>query len=99
MKDFEKWGHLSQIIWKDTTSVGCYTSSCAPPGANPQACNPADGQPYLKNTQCGMNPGTPAFFTVCNYYPAGNVQGEYSRVQAPKSGKFVQVTENGVTGM
>ena len=99
MSQFEGWGHLSQMIWKDTTSVGCYTSSCAPAGADPQLCNPADGQPYLKGTVCGTNPGTPAFFTVCNYYPAGNVGGQYSNVQAPQGKGFVQMTGNGIVGM
>ena len=99
MQDFEKWGHLSQIVWKSTTSVGCYTSSCAPPGADPQLCKPGTNEPYLANTVCGTNPGTPAFFTVCNYYPAGNVQGQYSNVQAPKNNNFVEITETGVIGM
>jgi len=28
MDQFERWGHLSQIIWKATTSVGCATVVC-----------------------------------------------------------------------
>lgn len=96
---FEGWGHLTQIIWAATTSVGCYTSSCAPPGADPQLCNPATGESYLKNAICGPNPGIPAFFTVCNYYPAGNVGGQYSNVKAPKGGKLVAMTKNGLVGM
>lgn len=28
MTNFEKWGHFSQIVWKSTTSVGCYTQHC-----------------------------------------------------------------------
>lgn len=28
MTNFEKWGHFSQIVWKATTSVGCYTQHC-----------------------------------------------------------------------
>ena len=99
MSQFEGWGHMSQMLWKDTQSVGCYTSSCAPPGADPQMCNPSTGESYLKNAPCGPNGGEPAFFTVCNYYPAGNVGGMYSQVGAPKGGKFVQMTENGVVGL
>lgn len=28
MADFHQWGHFSQIVWKDTVSVGCYTQHC-----------------------------------------------------------------------
>lgn len=28
MAEFEKWGHLSQIIWKGSTHVGCATVKC-----------------------------------------------------------------------
>ena len=68
--NFESWGHFSQIVWSDTTSVGCYTYDCSPAGQpSTQDCN-ANGHPYLANTNCGPG-GTPAVFTVCNYYPAG----------------------------
>lgn len=26
--DFEKYGHFTQIVWKDTTHVGCVTYTC-----------------------------------------------------------------------
>ena len=28
MSNFEKWGHYSQIVWKSTVQVGCYTQYC-----------------------------------------------------------------------
>ncbi|KAJ9253107.1 hypothetical protein DTO207G8_4408 [Paecilomyces variotii] len=28
MTNFEKWGHFSQIVWKGTKEVGCYTKVC-----------------------------------------------------------------------
>lgn len=28
MDNFEHWGHMSQMVWRDTTAVGCYTSYC-----------------------------------------------------------------------
>lgn len=28
MTNFEHWGHFSQIVWKDTTEVGCATVMC-----------------------------------------------------------------------
>lgn len=34
MSNFEKWGHFSQIVWKATTSVGCYTQHCTDGLAN-----------------------------------------------------------------
>ena len=26
------WGHFSQIVWKGSTSVGCYTADCSSGG-------------------------------------------------------------------
>ena len=26
--NFEAWGHFSQVVWKGTQTVGCYTASC-----------------------------------------------------------------------
>jgi hypothetical protein len=28
MSNFEKWGHFSQIVWKDTLTVGCAVQIC-----------------------------------------------------------------------
>lgn len=28
MSDFESWGHFSQLVWKDTTDLGCYAKLC-----------------------------------------------------------------------
>ncbi|TKA54733.1 hypothetical protein B0A49_12010, partial [Cryomyces minteri] len=32
MTNFEKWGHFSQIVWKNTGSVGCATQDCSASG-------------------------------------------------------------------
>ncbi|KAK0363254.1 hypothetical protein LTR59_014180 [Friedmanniomyces endolithicus] len=32
MTNFEHWGHFSQIVWGNTTSVGCATQYCNGPG-------------------------------------------------------------------
>ena len=77
MGGFDGWGHYSQVVWSDSESVGCYTSTCFPAGGDPQGCKP-DGSSYLKNTPCGdgypgETVGDPAYFTVCNYYPPGKL--------------------------
>ena len=28
LTNFRAWGHYSQIVWRDTTEVGCYTAYC-----------------------------------------------------------------------
>ena len=31
MSNFHEWGHFTQLIWKDSTQLGCHTHFC-PPG-------------------------------------------------------------------
>jgi len=50
-----QWGHFSQIVWRDTSSVGCYTSNCTASGLGNIA------------PSTGIRP----YFTVCNYGPPG----------------------------
>lgn len=57
MSMFEKWGHFSQIVWKDSKTVGCATYHCD----------------NLENADGGSSD-----YTVCNYYPPGNVGGMYA---------------------
>jgi len=60
---FDKWGHFSQIVWKGTTHVACYTKTCK---------------------KLGNVDGDDIPFTVCNYSPPGNYDGEYGdNVLAP----------------
>lgn len=61
---FEQWGHFTQIVWKDTTHVGCATVMC--------------------NGLANIDSSMPLPFTVCNYSPPGNYDGEYAdNVLAP----------------
>ena len=53
-------GHFTQLVWKDTKSVGCGRKEC----------------------DNGNNAGSQGWLVVCEYWPAGNVEGEYkSQVQ------------------
>ena len=59
--DFEAWGHFSQIVWKKTTKVGCYTHTCA------QLQDPNHGTPVpnVDYSVCNYNPpGRNTTFTV-----------------------------------
>jgi hypothetical protein len=68
--NFHVWGHMTQIVWTNTTSVGCATVDCSATG--------------LANTGGNVSP----YFTVCNYYPPGNYEGEYANsVLAPRGDK------------
>jgi len=50
MSNFENWGHMSQIVWKSSTSVGCATQYC--PGG---LANTGSGvSPYF--TVCNYSP-------------------------------------------
>jgi len=46
-----QWGHFSQIVWKATTSVGCYTYDCSSTGLGNTASNVP---PYF--TVCNYSP-------------------------------------------
>ena len=66
MATFHEWGHLSQVLWKKTTHVGCVTIDCG-------SKMTIDGSP----SELGL-------YTVCNYSPPGNYEGEYAEnVAAP----------------
>lgn len=51
MTNFEDWGHFSQIVWKDTTAVGCATYDCSSSGL---ANTGGDVSPYF--TVCNYSP-------------------------------------------
>lgn len=99
MSNFGHWGHFSQVLWKDSKTVGCYTHTCTPSFDRLLECK-SDGTSYLSGVKRGNNgDGIPAQFTVCNYYPLGNMGGAYDNVGAPKGHATVQVTKSGTTGL
>lgn len=51
MSGFEKWGHLTQILWKDTTHVGCVTTNCK--SLQNVDNSPSEAIPY---TVCNYSP-------------------------------------------
>jgi hypothetical protein len=61
MNNFERWGHFSQIVWKSTTSVGCYTQYC-PSGL----ANTGGGvSPYF--TVCNYSPPGKSDLSLTHY--------------------------------
>ncbi|KAK3503880.1 CAP domain-containing protein [Neurospora crassa] len=50
----EETGHFTQLVWKDTTDVGCAARWCQ-----------------------GWNAGRGGWYLVCEYWPRGNVVGEF----------------------
>jgi len=67
----EKTGHFTQLVWRNTTSVGCGVA----------ACNGKDG--------------TPGYYVVCEYYPAGNIVGSEGK---EKNGYFIDNVKKQIKG-
>ncbi|KAL1601516.1 hypothetical protein SLS60_006431 [Paraconiothyrium brasiliense] len=66
MDTFHEWGHLTQVLWKKTTHVGCVTIDCG-------------SKMTIDGASSELN-----LYTVCNYSPPGNYEGEYAEnVAAP----------------
>ncbi|KAI1321961.1 PR-1-like protein [Xylariaceae sp. FL0255] len=55
----EKTGHFTQLVWKDTTAVGCGRRLCT---------------------------GGHGWYLVCEYWPRGNIIGEFKEEVDPSSG-------------
>ena len=77
MSLFEKWGHFSQIVWKNSTKVGCYTMDCSQQGL---ANVGPDTPPHF--TVCNYDPPGKHMYRACLVVPsltmhAGNYAGEY----------------------
>lgn len=63
MAQFEQWGHFSQIVWKDTKTVGCATVHCP----NGLANTGSTVSPYF--TVCNYGPpGNYGYATLIAYH-------------------------------
>ena len=55
---FDGFGHFTQIVWKETSEVGCATFDCSGAGKGPKGLG-------------NVGSSVPPFFTVCNYKGPG----------------------------
>ncbi|KAF2182829.1 PR-1-like protein [Zopfia rhizophila CBS 207.26] len=70
---FHSVGHLTQMLWKDTTKVGCFSADCS-------------GKMFVPDESGNLKSSEMDKYTVCNYAAAGNVAGGYAKnVAAPIS--------------
>ncbi|KAK0669270.1 CAP domain-containing protein [Cercophora samala] len=67
---FSQWGHFSQLVWKDSKQVGCFTALC-PAGT------------IVKDMM--------SLYTVCNYFPVGNMGGAYGKNVLPPLGQPISI--------
>ena len=74
--NFEHWGHFSQIVWKATTTVGCWTQYC-PNGLGNVG---SDVAPYF--TVCNYKP--PGNVAGAYAKNIGKPKGEPTVTIAPK---------------
>ena len=69
MTNFEHWGHFSQIVWKDTTKIGCATQDCTSSGLANVGSNVA---PFF--TVCNyVNPGKRLWSEIRQALPLANL--------------------------
>lgn len=71
MSKFEVWGHFSQIVWKDTTHVGCFTQYCSK-GLGGVGSNVS---PYF--TVCNYKPVGKSSFTIASCASADTVNRKF----------------------
>lgn len=64
---YTNYNHFTQLIWKDSTKLGCAIKTCGP------------------HQQVGFDWSDNSYIFVCEYDPAGNVQGYFDANLAPPS--------------
>ncbi|KAH9812083.1 secreted protein [Melampsora americana] len=56
------YSHFTQVIWSSTKSLSCARKSCSP----------------LKDPESLIQPSSPIVFWACEYFPPGNVIGQFA---------------------
>lgn len=87
MTNFKDWGHFSQLVWKETEKVGCYSKFC-PAGTLSSygswftVCNY-----YPPGMTCSL--GLYIKAPCANTTSSGNMGGAYAKNVLPPQGKAV----------
>lgn len=84
----EQCGHYTQMVSNMSTHVGCALATC------PSMRN--QDLPRIKR-ELGIAAAAPAQFLVCEYFPHGNIEGEYPFDTARVCPTFAQRTAHGLT--
>ncbi|KUJ22616.1 PR-1-like protein [Mollisia scopiformis] len=102
----EATGHFTQVVWADSVSVGCGRASCQGEGGMlllllflPSWFLGGD---WLGDICANDGIGTPGWYVVCEYWPAGNVVGDNNQffvenVRRQIKGHLSDTVESGVT--
>ncbi|KAF4553291.1 Hypothetical protein D9617_7g030180 [Elsinoe fawcettii] len=81
MENFSKWGHFTQVVWRDSSKIGCATWRC-----NSVKTSATDSTP--------MPAAYGGDVTYCNYQGPGNYGGEYANnVGRPKKNQDIAPTQ------
>ncbi|KAF2842867.1 PR-1-like protein [Patellaria atrata CBS 101060] len=68
--DFEdETGHFTQLVWKNTTAVGCAAVDCSTDNEEDEEDDDDDDD--------GEGRRAPGWYVVCEYWPRGNVLGAF----------------------
>ncbi len=94
---FDKWGHLSQILWKGTTHIACVTKDCTAQGLGGPTGGSAPHFTVCNYKSAGKKsaPFTRPlnFESLTPTLSSGNVAGGYAKnVLPPNGAPFFGVT-------
>lgn len=73
MANFDSWGHFSQIVWKATTQVACYTADCSSGGLANVA---SDVSPYFTvcNYRSAGRCSSSMFLSTTSFYISADMK-------------------------